>query len=235
MVKTIFKFIRLIQISVFFFPGLSLAFTIEEAVDLALTSNLNLQKQQLNRNFSENDLKEKKSQMFGRIDLVSTYSHFNLPRTLVPLTPASIMDNPSAVSTTSDLFFTGIMYEATVFTGFARKRSIEIAALQKELVDSTTRLSREELIYNVKTIYVNILALQAQYEAQQSYIRALQGIHDIISREMFLGKRARVEQLKAAAAVENANAQASQISGDIKIAEAALASCFDIVIIATII
>jgi len=222
MVKKIFKFILLIQTIVVFLTGETSAFTIEEAVSLALTNNLNLQKQQMNQKFSENDFAEKKSQNFGRIDLVSSYSHYNHPRTLIPMTPTLISDGSSGVSTTEDLFVTGIMYELPVFTGFAQKHSVEIAALQKKIASSVTKLTREKLIYNVKTLYVNILALQAQKEAQQSYIKALQGFYNVIAQEVTLGRRARLEQLKAAAEVENAKAQASRIYGNIKIAKATL-------------
>lgn len=228
MAQKIFKLILLIQTIVVFLPGGTSAFTLKEAVHLALTNNPNLQKQQMNRELSENDLTEKKSQNFGKIDLVASYNHFNLPRTLAPLTPASMMDDPYAVPTTKDLFVTGIMYEIPIFTGFAQKRSVEIAALQKEITRAVTKLSREELIYNVKTLYVNILALKAQKEAQQSYIEALQGFYDVISQEVALGKRARVEQLKAAAELENAKAQANLIYGDIKIVKATLAGLLNI-------
>ena len=209
-------------------PGLISAFTIEEAVNLVLTNNLNLKKQQMNRKFSENDLAEKKSQNFGRIDLVSSYSHYNRPRTLVPMTPVAIKSGSSGVSTTEDFFIAGLMFEIPIFTGFAQRRSVEAAALQKEIARSAIKLSREKLIYNVKTLYVNILALQAQEEAQQSYIKALKGFYSVISREVTLGKRARVEQLKAAAEVENAKAQASRLCGSIKIAKAILAGLLNI-------
>ncbi len=228
MVKKILQYIFLIQFITIFLIGETSAFTIEKAVSLALTNNLNLQKQQMNQKLTENDLKEKKSQNFGKIDLISSYGHYNRPRTLIPMTPSLISGGTSGVPTTKDLFITGIMYELPVFTGFAQKRSIEILALQKEITKAVTRLTREKLIYNVKTAYVNILALQAQKEAQQSYIKALQGFYNVIAQEVILGKRARVEQLKAAAEVENAKAQASRINGNIKIIKATLAALLNI-------
>jgi len=228
MVKKYFKFIFLIQIMVLFLIGETCSFTMEEAVSLALNNNLNLQKQQMNKKFSEKDLAEKKSQNFGKIDLISSYTHYNRPRTLVPMTPALINGGSSGVSTTEDFFVTGIMYEIPLFTGFAQTGSVKIASLQKEIAGSAIKLTREKLIYNVKTFYVNILALQAQKEAQQSYIKALQGFYNVIAQEVTLGRRARVEQLKAAAEVENAKAQESRICGNIKIAKATLAGLLNI-------
>ena len=100
---------------------------------MALANNPDMQRQRMNHTLSENDLAEKKSQNFGQFGLVASYGHYNLPRTLAPLTPASILSDPYAVPTTQDLFTTGIMYEVPLFTGFAQQRSVEIAVMQKEM------------------------------------------------------------------------------------------------------
>lgn len=207
-----------------FLPEASSGLTIEEAVALALKNNPDLQKQQMNQALSEGDLSGKKSQNFGKIDLVASYGHYNQPRTLIPLTPASIFKDPTAVPTTVDLFTTGIMYEVPLFTGFAQQRSVEIAVLEKEMAGVALKLSREQLIYNVKTLYVNILSRQAQEGAQREYYKALQRLYDDISLEVKLGKKARVEQLKAAADLENARVQTQQVSGNIRILKAGLSS-----------
>ena len=206
------------------FPGVSNGLTIDEAVALALENNPALQKQQMNQDFSEEDLSGKRSQQFGKFDVVASYGHYNLPRTLVPLTPASIFNDPTAVPTTEDLFTTGIMYEVPLFTGFAQQRSVEIAVLEKEMAGVAQKLSREQLIYNVKTLCINILSLEAQEKAQKEYHIALQHLYDDIVLEVKLGRKARVEQLKAAADQENARVKVRQISGNIKILKASLAA-----------
>lgn len=207
-----------------FLPGASSGLTIDEAVALALANNPGLQKQQMNKALSEEDLSGKKSQNFGKIDVVASYGHYNLPRTLIPLTPASIFNDPTAVPTTEDLFTTGIMYEVPLFTGFSQQRSVEIAALEKEMAGAAIKLSREQLIYNVKTLYVNILSLTAQEEAQREYHTALQRLYNDIVLEVKLGKKARVDQLKSAADQENARVKVQQISGNLKILKASLAA-----------
>jgi len=211
-----------------FLPRVSSGLTLDEAVALALRNNPGLQKQQMNKALSEKELNERKSQNLGKIDLVASYGHYNLPRTLVPLTPASIFNDPTAVPTTEDLFTTGIMYEVPLFTGFAQQRSVEIAMLEKELTGVAIKLSREQLIYNVKTLYVNILSLTAQEQAQGEYHAALQHLYDAIALEVKLGKKARVEQLKAAADRENARVKVRKISGNIKILKENLGALLDI-------
>ncbi len=223
-------FIRILLMGLFsqalfiLLPGASSGLTIDEAVALALANNPDLQRQQMNQALSEEDLSGQKAQNFGKIDLVASYGYYNLPRTLAPLTPASIANDPRAVPTTVDLFATGIMYEVPLFTGFAQQRSVEIAALEKELAGLALKLSREQLIYNVKSLYVNILSLQAQEKAQRAYHKALKRLYEDISLEVKLGRKARVEQLKAAADLENARVQAEQISGNIRIVKAGLST-----------
>ncbi|WP_457574805.1 TolC family protein [Desulfolithobacter sp.] len=201
------------------------ALTLEECVSLALKNNPDLQKQRLNLKVADDDLVEQKAQNFGRLDMVSSYTHYNLPRTLTPMTPATIASAGSGgVPTTKDLFFTGVIYEVPLFTGFAQTRAVEIAALQKEMVRSVFRLSREQLVYNVRNLYVQILGQQAQKEAQIAYVGALENLYQRVQQEVDLGKKARVDLLKAAADLENARAREEQIRGNITIMRSALAT-----------
>lgn len=209
-------------------PAESAVLTMEKCIELALQNNPDLQKQQLNLELADEDMSDRKSQNFGKLNIVSSYTHYNLPRTLTPLTPAIIASGPATVPTTENLFITGLVYEVVLFTGFAQTRAIEIAALQQEMAGATLKLSLEQLIYNVKTLYVNILSLQAQEEAQVAYVKALQRLHDDITREVQLGKKARIDQLKAAADLKTAQAQQTRIGANITIMKASLVSLMGI-------
>ena len=226
--KPIFFTLLLTMATAFAFPELGYAMSLEETVDLALVNNPDLRRQRMNASLSENDLAEKKSRNFGQIGFVASYGHYNLPRTLAPLTPASILSDPYAVPTTQDLFTTGIMYEVPLFTGFAQQHSVEIAVMQKEMAGVALKLSEEQLIYNVKTLYVNALALERQDAAQSEFCRALAALHKDILFEVSLGKKARVDQLKAAADLENARAQESRIKTNIEIVKATLAGLLNV-------
>jgi len=228
MLKPAFFIFFLFMAAMSVFPGLSHGLSLKDAVDLALVNNPDLQKQRMNQSLSENDLAEKNSQNYGQFGLVASYGHYNLPRTLAPLTPASILSDPYAVPTTQDLFTTGIMYEVPLFTGFAQQHSVEIAFMQKEMVGVALKLSEEQLIYNVKTLYVNALALEQQEAAQNTYVHALATLLEDIRYEVKLGKKARVDQLKAAADLEKANAQESRIKTSILIVKATLAGLLNV-------
>jgi len=94
--------------------------TLEECIALALKNNPDLHKQQLNIQLADKDISEQRAQNFGRLDIVSSMTHYNLPRTLAPLTPASMAADPAKVATTQNLFTTGVAYEVPLFTGFSQ-------------------------------------------------------------------------------------------------------------------
>ncbi len=203
-------------------PGLSM--TLDEAIDLALKNNPDLQKQMWNKQLAEEDVSGLNAQNFGQLNIVSSYNHYNLPRTLVPMTPAAMQSNPAGIATTQDLLNTAIVYEVGLFNGFQQTRSIEASQLQKEMAIATLKLSREQLIYNVKSLYVNILSLQAQHQAQQNYVDALQRLYEDVQFKYKLGKLARIDVLKAEADLRNGQGQLVQIGANITILKGSLAT-----------
>ncbi len=208
--------------------GQSFGLTLEECVDMALNNNPDLQKQQLNQDVASTNFKEMQAQNYGTISAIASYTHYNLPRTLVPVIPATIFTDPTGLATTQDLSVTGLLYEVPLFTGFAQTNRIDVADLQRQMSAVAFELSQKQLIYNVKTLYINGLALESQIEAQASYIKALQQLYTDISLELQLGKRARIDQLKAAADLERAKAQKAQISSSLTIVKATLASLINV-------
>ncbi len=202
--------------------------TLEEAVTMALLGNPDLQKQALAHEAAMEDASDLKSQRFGRISLVSSYNHYNLSRTLAPLTPSSLGSDPLNIPTTRNLFTAGVVYELELFTGFTKKRAVEISGLQEEMADIALKLSREQLIYNVKSLYLKILSLQAQARAQTTYVEALQKLYDNVTQELELGRKARIDQLKSAADLKSARAGLSQIESSISLMKGSLANLLGI-------
>ena len=197
------------------------ALTLDEAIDTALNNSTDLKKISMNVDAAKSDVKEKKSANFGRVDLLASYTHYNIARTLAPLTPASMTPD---IATTQDLMSAGVAYNVELFSGMATTRSIEIAAIQKEVAKNLKKLTKEQLIYNVKTLYVNILALKAQREAQSLYAKALESLHKDILLRVELGNAAKLDELKSSADLNRALSKLQEIQSNIEILKATLAS-----------
>ncbi len=192
-------------------PLTAMSITMDECVNIALKNNADINKQKLAEQIAENDLREQKRSGLGNLKLVGSYNHYNISRTLAPLTPSSIATDPAGVPTTKDLYLVGIVYELPLFTGFARTNAVKISSLQKEIAASMLNLSKEQLIYNVKSIYVNLLGLDAQAESQRKYVEALQALVHTIDQEFALGRKAKIDQLKAQADLKKAEATLQEI------------------------
>ncbi len=201
------------------------AMTLEESVSYALEHNNGLKKADLETASARSIRDAKKGQRFGRVDLLASYDHYNLPRTLAPLTPASLVSVPGAaakIPTTQDFLTTGVAYNVTLFDGFAKQHDYEMSDLQYRMAGIKTRLGREELIYNVRSLYVTLLTLQEQLAAQKQHTEAQIRLRDKIAYEVEVGTKAKIDLLRAKNSVEASRYQTRTVEADIVTVKAAL-------------
>ena len=201
--------------------------TLDGLIHYAMENSTVVKQSQAQMDLAAVQRKESKAAQFGSIDLVGSYTHFNLPRTLVPLTPGSLLSDPNAakaIATTEDLFSTGVMYSVPLFTGFAQTRQVEMDGIATELSKSKLSLTKEQLAYNVASLYLSILALQDMSRAQQQHVVALTKLKNIISKEVSFGKKAQIDLLKAENDLYGNKAYLEVLKGNVTMTKASLAS-----------
>jgi len=173
-------------------------------------------------------MKQKKAQAqadrFGSIDLVGSFTHYNLPRTLAPLTPAVMATDPEGVATTKDLYSTGVVYSVPLFTGFAQTREVEMSALSESVAQSKLMLTKEQLAYNVASLYLSILALEEMKQAQAKHVEALKRLRSVVATAVDLGKKAQIDLLKAEKDLYANISYYEVIKSNIEMTKASLAS-----------
>jgi len=167
---------------------------------------------------------ESTSAQYGSIDLVGSYTRFSLPRTLIPLTPATIVIDPKGVATTKNMFSTGLMYSVPLFTGFAQTRQVEMDSIATRLSQSKLSLTKEQLAFNVASLYLSILALQEMSSAQNRYVNALKKLKNSIADEVKFGKKAQIDLLKAENELYGNISYLEVLKGNVVITKASLAS-----------
>jgi len=173
-----------------------MATTLPELIESGLNNNSLIKKTDLQIELMEAKQAENRAKRFGEFDVVGSYTHYNLPRTLAPIVP-SALSHGSSVDTTQDLFTTGVQYSVPLFTGGALERQVDIDNIATQMSQSKKRLSREELIYNIRSLYLSALSVQELIDSQASYVQALEGLKEKIRYGVELGKRAKIELLKA--------------------------------------
>lgn len=187
------------------------ALSLDEAIATAQKNSLDMKKLSMNIEIAKASIKEKQSSHFGRVDLLASYTHYNLPRTLTPLTPASIAGGAASIPTTQDMMVAGVSYRVDLFTGMSDTRSIEIADIQKSMAKNLQQISSEQLTYNVTTLYINILATNSKIEAQKEYVQALQRLYENIELKVKLEKLSKIDALKSLAELSRAKSNLTSL------------------------
>jgi outer membrane protein TolC len=172
------------------------ATTLDELIQSGLTNNSLIKTTNLQIELMEAKKAESQAKKFGEVDVVGSYTHYNLPRTLAPIVPSSLSPT-SSVDTTQDLFTTGVQYSVPLFTGGALEQQVKIDNLATQMSQSKKRLTKEELIYNIRSLYLSALSLQEIQASQEGYVSALEDLKEKIRYGVELGKRAKIELLKA--------------------------------------
>ena len=200
--------------------------TLDGLIDYAIKHSTVVKQSQAESELTKVKHTETQSEQLGSIDLVANYTRYNLPRTLVPLTPA-VMKNPVSaanVATTKNLFGTGIFYSVPLFTGFAQTRQIEMDSMAIKLSQSKLSLTKEQLAYNVASLYLSILALKDMTKAQKQHVEALRKLKNTIKNEVKFGKKAQLDLLKAENDLYGNISYLEVIKGNITMTKASLAS-----------
>ena len=156
------------------------ATSLDELVQSGLNNNSLIKKTDLQIELMEAKKAESQAKRFGEVDVVGSYTHYNLPRTLAPIVPSALSPT-SSVDTTQDLFTTGVQYSVPLFTGGALEQQVHIDNIATQMSQSKKRLSREELIYNIRSLYLTALSLQELQSSQEGYVVALKELKEKIS------------------------------------------------------
>ncbi len=197
--------------------------TLDQVVAYAMKESTLVKQAKAERELARLQHEKSKAGRYGEFDIVGNYTHYNLPRTLAPLTP-DVIASGRPITTTEDLYSAGLAYSVPLFTGFARTREVEIGRLAKEMAEAKVRLSREQLVYNVRALYLSALGLKETLLAQKSYTRALSRLRKQIAYEVKLGKKAKIDLYKADAALEDSRAGEGVLASNLKITMATLSS-----------
>ncbi len=206
-----------------FTSGFLWAESLDSLIDYALKNSTLIKQTKANVELSRLKHKESRIKRFGEIDALGSYTHYNIERTLAPLTP-SVMKSPTPITTSKDIYSLGANYTVPLFTGFAQTRDIQIQNISKEMAKIKLKLTKEELIYNIRSLYLTILSLKEILKAQNSYIKALKKLNKTIAYKVKLGKKAQIDLLKSKADLQEALANKTSLISNIKITKATLSS-----------
>ena len=199
--------------------------TLDDTISKALQNNTQLKKISLQTEQSSQIKKSKKANRYGKLNVLSSYDHYNSSRTLAPVAPVQTASDPTnayKVPTTQDMFSTGINYIVVLFNGYAQQNSYKISDILEKTSYMKEELAKEELIYNIKSLYISLLALQKQLIAQKEYTRSQKDLVSQIEYAYKLGKKSYLDTLKAKNSYQSSLYFEAKLSSNIDILKSSL-------------
>jgi len=174
----------------------SYGLTIEDAVKTAIENNPSIKQQIIQQEISHHKTKEINANRFGKIDAFVNYTHYNFPRLVAPISPPLNQAAIAGIVGAKNITIPGIRYDVPLFTGFKIEKGVEISKLGEKLSEVAVNLTKNQIAFNVRSIYLKILTLKKQLEAMEHYKKALDQLYDNISMLYELGKKPEVDLLK---------------------------------------
>ena len=174
----------------------SFALSIDEAVQIAIENNPVVRQKVIQQQIAHHKTKEIKANRYGKIDAFVNYTHYNIPRLVAPISPPLDPMAIGGIVGAKNITIPGIRYDVPLFTGFKIEKGVEISKLNEKLSEVALNLTKNQIAFNVRSIYLKILTLKKQLEAMEHYKKALDQLYDNISMLYELGKKPEVDLLK---------------------------------------
>jgi len=194
--------------------------TLQQAVERALEYHPSLRVAEAAVDAAAATVGEAKSQWWPRVQLEASATRFELPMLTAPIhafTPETI---PPFDRT---LYGGSAMVGFNVFDGGGRTARIGMANAESRGASAEGESTRQALIASVTVSYLRVLSNRGVLEAQEDLITALTAELDRVNRLLAEGTAARVELLRAEAALAAAEADLVAAAANLDVAERSLA------------
>ena len=188
------------------------AITVNQLIKQALENSPYIKEKQLEVSKSKYELRQAKANRFGKLEVFSSLFRYEDDRILYPISPPL---NPTNLVGARDQFILGVNYSVPIFTGFKTIENIKISSLKKDISKIDYVLTKNQLIYNIKSSYTKILELQKQKKAVETYLKALKKLKEDITLAVKQGKKAEVDILKVEAKIKETESNIDKIENSI--------------------
>jgi outer membrane protein TolC len=192
--------------------------TLNEAISKLKANSHEIQLSNKNIEQATLQVKQKQHSNFGEFDFVSSYSKYNEKRTLAPITPP-ITGN---ITTSDTLTSLGVTYKINIFNGFKTINEIDISKLSRNISQEKQKLTQNEQIYFVQSLYLDILSLESILISQNKYHEALRSLKKTIEFEVEYGKKSKLDILKIDTDIQKNNESITQIQTRVGILKSTL-------------
>jgi len=174
------------------------------AIDYALNNNPSLRSAKLAIESERYGIDSAKSDRLPKIDFGSGVTRYRYPTPLTPIviqSPFIRLDLPEFEKTIYDA---GASFRIALFRGGRIIRNIRIVEMRKGLAEDNYQAVRQDLVYNVTSVYHKILQLKRLLESSDASVRQIESHRNNIEQFLRAGTAARVDLLSTEAELAHA-------------------------------
>jgi outer membrane protein TolC len=200
---------------IFFFfvlTGLN-AITLEQAIKTAIKHNPSINKSSIDIDIRKKLTKQAEAVRFGQFDALASYDKYDSERTMQPFNIKYLSEN---------IFSVGAQYNLPIFTGFELTENIKISKLNEKITYFSNKLNKNQIIFNIKSVYYKILSLKKQLKTMYNYKDSLKELLKNVDLMVATGKKPEVDLYKIEYDVKNADAAIAQLQNNINTLKYAL-------------
>lgn len=184
-------------------------FDLTSAIQFALKNNPSLRSARLGIESERYAIEAAKADRLPRIDLGAGVTRYRYPTALTPIViqpPLTSLELPDFEKTIYDA---GVSFRLALFRGGRIMRNIRIAEMRKSVVEDNYASARQDLVYNITSVYNKILQLQRLLKANEATVSQIESHRNTVEQFLRAGTAARVDLLSAE--VELAHARQSAL------------------------
>lgn len=121
-----------------------------------------------------------KADRMPKVDFLSAVTRYRYPTPVTPITgfpsprPGGVIDSSGFPRFDETILDTGLAFRLPLYKGGRLQRAVHIAEMRKVLAEDNLGVTRQELIYNVTSVYYKICQLEKLVQAHEAGVRQLE-------------------------------------------------------------
>jgi outer membrane protein len=173
------------------------ALTLAAALDYALRNNPRLKMAEKDIESETHTVSAAQAERMPRVDFGSSASRYRYPQPLIPL----IISGPSNAGIEipdfeRSVYDTGVTFRLPLFKGGRLMRGVRVAELRKSMAQDNFTFTRQDLVYNVTSVFYKILQLRKVLDANEQIVKQLEAHKGVVETHLKAGTAPQLDLLK---------------------------------------
>lgn len=190
-------------------------YTLSEVISRALANNPHLRASGKDAEAESFGIAAARAEQRPHLDLGGGVQRYRYATPVTPISGSPLKGSgfPEFDDTIYDF---GVSFRLPLYRGGRLERGVAIAEMRKGIADDMYRFSRQELIYDLTSVYYKILQLEKVSEASDSTVRQLEAHRQNVELFLEAGTVPRVELLKSEAELAHARQNALTVRNNLE-------------------